>query len=451
MNYTFPKDFIWGVGGSAFQTEGAMLEDGKTMNIREAGFFAKDPREPFSDDRAPEVCCDFYHRYPEDLKMMSQLGIKMFRFSIAWSRIIPSKDAEPNQKAIDYYNKVIDCMIQNGITPFMDLFHSDLPLWVAEAGGIADPQFVSWYARYVEVCFRAFGDRVKYWCTVNEPMLTVYAAYQRGRLFPYIKDEALAFKATHHMILAHFEAVALLRNLWPDAKIGVVNNLSEGYCHSFLPEDIRAAELRTVSAFLFLDPMTKGQYPSELMVRPRVRGNISEKYEQELKEKFLPMDFCGINYYCPKALKYKENTVFGAESVRTPYPKDGYGFSTYAPGLFDALMRMQDRYGDLPIFITENGYAQKREDLSDMSLAPFHEDKERQTYIREHLRECGRAIRAGVNLQGYFYWSYMDSWEVRAGFGVPMGLVGVNFDTLERQPRESFYYYQEIIKNNMID
>ena len=451
MNYTFPKDFIWGVGGSAFQTEGAMLEDGKTLNIREAAFFAKDERDPFNDDRAPDVCCDFYHRYPEDLKMMSQLGVKMFRFSIAWSRIIPSKDAEPNQKAIDYYNSLIDCMIANGITPFMDLFHSDLPLWVAEAGGIADPEFVSRYARYAEVCFREFGDRVKYWCTVNEPMLTVFAAYHRGRLFPYIKDEVLAFKATHHMILAHYEAVRLLRSLWPDAKIGVVNNMSEGYSQNFDPKDIEAAELRTIAAFLFLDPMAKGHYPPELMARPRVRGNIPEKYEQELKEKFLPMDFCGINYYCPKALKYKEDTIFGAVPIPNPYPKDGYGFSSYAPGLFDALMRMQDRYEGLPIFITENGYAQKREDLSDMSLEPFHADKERQAYIREHLRECGRAIRAGVNLQGYFYWSYMDSWEVRAGFGVPMGLVGVNFDTLERKPRESFYYYEQIVKNNMID
>ena len=174
MNYRFPDDFVWGVGGSAFQMEGAMLEDGKTMNIREAAFHAEVRQETFLDPRAPDEYLDFYHNYKEDLKLFGQLSPVTFRYSIAWARIIPEKDAAPNQKGIDFYNKVIDEMLAQGITPFMDLFHSDLPLWVIEAGGIANPEFIQWYTRYAEICFREFGDRVKFWCTANEPSLSVF-------------------------------------------------------------------------------------------------------------------------------------------------------------------------------------------------------------------------------------------------------------------------------------
>ena len=201
MNYKFPDDFLWGVGSAAFQIEGAMLEDGKTLNVREASFFEKERRVKFADERGPAVCTDFYHRYPEDIKLIGELGAKVFRYSIAWTRIIPNKDGKVNQKGIDFYNKVIDEMIKNGITPFMDLFHSDLPLWLEEEGGIADDRFVQWYADYAEVCFKAFGDRVKWWSTVNEPKLSVYGAYAFAHMHPFKHDPVQAWKAVQNMNL----------------------------------------------------------------------------------------------------------------------------------------------------------------------------------------------------------------------------------------------------------
>lgn len=451
MNYQFPKDFMWGVGGSAFQMEGAMLEDGKTMNTREASFFAtEEPREKFRDPRSPAVGADFYHKYPEDIKLMGQLGPKVFRYSIAWARIIPSVDAEPNQKAIDFYNKVIDAMIAEGITPFMDLFHADLPLWVVEEGGIVDDRFVEWYTRYVTVCFKEFGDRVKWWSTVNEPMLMVFSPYSSARSMPFIKDQQQAFKATHNMILAHFSAVRALREISPDGKIGMVNNYCEVYPLSFEPEDVEACERRCAMYLTLMDPIVLGEYPKETRDYMNVKPYITEEMRQEIKEKFVPMDFGAINFYCPKFAQNDPTMVFGNAVKKVDMPRDAYGFVSYAPAMFDALVRLTERYDHLPLFISENGYTQFREPGT-MELDSFQHDQARIEYMREHIRSCARALKAGVNLKGYFYWSFMDSWEVQRGFEVPMGLVGVNFDTLERRPRDSFYYYQQVIKNNTID
>ena len=453
MNYKFPEDFMWGVGGSAFQMEGAMLEDGKTLNNREASFFSTEgPRENFRDPRSPAVGCDFYHKYPEDLKLMGELGPKVFRYSIAWSRIIPSKDAEPNQKAIDYYNDVINKMIEQGITPFMDIFHADLPLWVFEEGGLIDDRFVEWFTRYATVCFREFGDRVKYWSTVNEPMLMVFAPYSTARSIPFHTNQEEAFQATHNMILAHFSAVRALRKIVPDAKIGIVNNFAEVYSMNFDPEDMAACERRVAMYLTLLDPMIKAEYPPELVAYPNSAPYFTEKRKREIKEQFVPMDFIGMNCYTPKFSKNDPERLFGYGSVKVDHlPEDAYGFVSYAPGLFDALVRLDERYGGMPIFVTENGYTQKREDMNNMDLDQFQHDQARINYMREHIRACARALKQGVNLKGYFYWCFMDSWEVGLGFSVPMGVVGVNFDTLERRPRDSFYYYQQVIKNNMID
>jgi len=452
MNYRFPKDFMWGVGGSAFQMDGAMLEDGKTMNLHEAEFYSENRHVVFDDEREPNVCADFYHRYPEDLKLMSQLPGVAFRYSISWSRIIPAKDAPVNQKGVDFYNRLIDSMIENGITPFMDLYHSDLPQWVIDEGGIVSPEFIGWYIRYAEVCFREFGDRVKFWSTANEPVIGVFEAYANARSAPFEKDISRAMQATHNMILAHFEAVKLLRKLWPDAQIGMVNNVAENYCLSFKQEDMDAVARKNAYRLLFSDPIILGEYPKELVAYPPVGNYIPEAMRRQIKEKFVPMDFCGLNYYSPYFTRHGNKTLIGVENFTPDFvKKDGYGFNNYAPGMFDILYTLNERYHGMSMYITENGCAQLRESSSHIELEPFRHDVARQSYMREHIRECGRLLRAGVNLKGYFYWSFMDSWELRKGFLVPMGLVGVNFDTQERQPRDSFYYYQQILQNNMID
>ena len=449
-NFTFPEGFLWGVAGSAFQMEGGMREGGKCLNSPEATFYNPANAERFAGRRPPDMTCDFYHKYPEDLALFKELGVKVFRFSIAWSRIIPAIDAEPNQAGIDFYNRVIDEMLKNDMVPFFDLFHSDLPQWVKDNGGIANPEFSNWYLRYAEVCLREFGDRVKYWCTVNEPKLNVYGPY--ARVVGATDEEiATAITATQNMLRAHFGTVKLLRQLWPEGKIGSVHNASETYCRSFDPKDIVAAERFWASQWVFLDPMVLGHYPEELLTWPTVANQIPEAYRKELEEMFMPMDFYGLNYYCPNHARAGERTHFGTAGFTTELPADAYPFLTYAPALEDLLLNLNERYNGLATIITENGYTYRREDEWDTDMESFQHDIERELYIREHLRSCGRAIRAGVNLQGYFYWSAMDCWEGGRGYTCPMGLVGINFDTLERIPRDSYYYYQKVVKNNMVD
>lgn len=453
MNYSFPKDFYWGVASSAFQAEGATFEGGKSLNVREWCFHHPEYGKRFQDQLGPERI-DFYHRYPEDLDLFQEMGCKMFRFSIQWARIIPSKGAQPNQEGIDYYNDLINQMVERGITPFMDLWHSDLPIWVFDNGGLLTPEFIDLFVSYAEVCFREFGDRVKFWSTVNEPKLNVYGAYAHGHGYPYGHDVGQAMLATHHMIIAHYRCVKLLRKMWPDAKIGSVHNTGEAYSRSFDPVDIAAAKRHWAMQLVLSDPMILGKYPDEMMEFEPMRKHITDEMLKQMEEEFIPMDFLGCNNYCPTHVRYSTDekaSAYGTKGFATPdLEADAYGFRNYGPALFDILMNFKDRYNNIMIFVTENGYTDRREDL-DADLADYQHDVKRQLYLREHIRNCGRAIRAGVNLAGYLYWSATDVWESSMGYGYPMGLIAVDLKNQKRIPRDSYYYYQQIIRNNMID
>jgi len=451
MILKFPKDFIWGAACSAVQMEGAIFEDGRTLSGGEANFFDPHPEAKPQDDRSPERGVDYYHKFREDHELFSQLGLKMFRFSISWSRICPTIDGTPNQKGIDHYNELIDDMIAKGITPFFDLWHCDLPDWVIKNGGIVDDRFFGWFTHYAEICFREFGDRIKYWSTINESKLNVYGVYAHAHDAPFMRNEDLAMKATHNAIIAHYEIVRMLHEMWPDAKIGSIHNAGACYPATFSKEDQEAAVRHSAMQLLLLDPMMKGEYPPEMVNFPGMSKYFTPERIAELREKFVPQDFYGINYYCPATIAYGEDSAYKTRWVATDLPSDAYGFTTYAPGLYDLLLELNVRYNGAPVLITENGYTYRRKDVYKMNLEDYQHDPERISYIREHIRECSRAIEAGVNLKGYFYWSIMDCWELAMGFGYPMGLIGVDLDTLERIPRDSFYYYQQIIKNNAVN
>jgi len=285
---------------------------------------------------------------------------------------------------------------------------------------------------------------------VNEPKLTIYGPYSFARSAPYIRDEALALKSTHNMLIAHFRCVKILHEMWPDAQIGAVNNAGKCYSMSFEAEHIEAADRHGAMQLLFLDPMLLGTYPKEALEYEGVGKYISEEMVAQLKSEFVPMDFYGINCYCPMFIRAGGTSADGTTYYKPDVPCDEYGFHTYAPAMFDLLMDLKDRYGDVPVYITENGYTCRR-NVETMEVENDLNDTARINYIREHLRAARRAIRAGVNLKGYYYWSVMDCWEGSMGYGYPMGLIAVNFDTLERTPRDSFYYYQTVISHNMVD
>ncbi len=448
--FTFPKDFVWGAACSAFQMEGGAYEGGKSESHYEHSFRDPETKTKYQDNRSPDVSSDFYHKYPEDIKMIKELGLKSFRFSFAWTRICPDISGKPNKEGIDFYHRVLDEMIDQGIEPMFDLFHSDLPQWVLDNGGIVDERYVDWFTNYAEVCFREFGSKVKIWNTVNEPKLSVYGSYAWGRYAPYKKDPALALKATHNMMLAHYRCVKMLHEMWPDAKIGAVNNA--GKCHSmnFNEEDMDAADRHFAMQFLFLDPMLLGEYPKEMMAYPKMAQFVTPEMVEELKREFVPMDFYGINYYNPNFIRKGTESAYDSTWFEAGWEKDAYGFPTYGPGMLDLLLELRDRYGDVPIYITENGYTYRRNVETMTVIGDDIHDNKRCDYIREHLRAIWRAIKVGINVKGYYYWSVMDCWEGTMGYGYPMGLISVNFDTLERTPRDSYYYYQDIIKHNMV-
>ena len=446
-DFKFPEDFMWGAACSAFQLEGGRFEGGKTDSINEHNFYDPRTMNNYADRIPPDVGADFYHRYPEDIALMKELGIDSFRFSFAWSRICPDVTDKPNQAGIDFYNKVIDTLIENGITPFFDLFHSGLPQWIEENGGIKSPDFVDHFVNYARICFENFGDRVKYWSTVNEPLLTVYGSYANGRFKPYEKSVPYAMEAVTNMIIAHFRSVKILRELWPDAKIGAVHCQSGMYPARPDDEgDVKESIMGSHFMNLLLEPMAIGKYPD--ILNDEIRGAITDDMVKRIKEEFVPMDFHGANIYSSNFTQSKENTEkYGPFS--SGYPRDAYGFTAYPRGLYDRVKFLNDRYPDLDIYITENGYTYKR-DVSNLDVSGELHDDKRIEYIKNHIKECENAVKDGLKLKGYYYWSALDCWEGVKGYGFPMGLVAVNFDTKERFKRDSFYYYQKVIKDNCI-
>lgn len=450
MNFPFPKDFLFGSACSACQIEGAAFEDGKTANAFDH-YSRTEQVERFAGD-LPDVCADFYHHYRDDIKLMKEMGLKAFRFSIAWARICPDGPDSLNQKGIDYYNDMIDALVENDIVPMFDLFHCDLPMWVTEKGGIANREFIDWFVSYAKICFENFGDRVKLWSTVNEPSINVFGSYASKANAPFLEDLPLALKACHHMLLAHYECVKLYHSMNLPGKIGAVNHIVPYYTDSLDPKDeAAAARARDYYSGWWLEPMMKGVYPANVVCYPYIADKMPENYAKELADAFVPMDFIGINYYGPGFVKYKEDGKLDyAGYSEAGLPTDAYGFPCYPQGLFDTVMFLKRQYPGVELYITENGIAVKRE--GDKIAPTSVNDAYRITYMRDHLREVSKCITAGANLKGYFNWTIMDTYEGYAGgFDFDFGLIAINYETLERTPRDSFYYYKKIIESGRVE
>lgn len=446
MNFKFPKGFLFGAACSACQIESGCKEGGKGLDVGEYGF--KIYTEKFLGGD-PSNSADFYHKYPEDIKKMKELGLNSFRFSISWSRIYPNGPEEVCQAGLDYYSDMIDKLKAEGMVVFFDLFHCDLPYWVMEMGGILDPRFIDWFAVYAETCFKALGDKVDYWCTVNEPSINCMAAYAYASNAPFMKDMNLAIKACHNMILAHYKAVRIYKSLGFGGKIGAVIHVEPVYAVSMDEKDEQAAERRM--AFYsgwWLDPMFKGHYPEILMEYPYITEKLPAGFADDLKDNFIENDYIAVNYYSPSFVKYVDNGELYYELVKNEkLPGDDYGFMIYPQGLFDTVAHLNDTYPGKDIIITENGIGIKKWG----NYEEERKDEYRIDYIREHLREVSRACRAGIPLKGYFHWSIMDTNELYAGgYQFMFGLNQVNYETLERIPRDSWYFYQQIIKQDRI-
>ena len=464
MNTIFPENFLWGASSSAFQIEGAWQEDGKGMSVADFNSFKKSEIQADT-----KIAADFYHNFESDIDLMKELGMKTYRFSIAWTRIIPDGDGKINQKGIDFYNKVINKLIENNIEPFVTLYHFDLPFALVEKyNGWESRETVYAYERFAKICFKEFGDRVKYWQPHNEHNLIVRVE-ERINIYeekdPYKIDKMRA-QMDYNLCLAHALAVNACHEMIEGGKIGAAVSSSVTYPLTCKPEDVYAARMNdNFKVYYMLDMHKYGEYPGYYIKYLKER-NIMPYTEESDKEilKSAKMDFLAINYYrtnCAEALPADEKHPFGTREGTVDFSMYGlfkmsmnpnlsateYGAAIDPSGLRVALNEYWQRYR-LPIIITENGLG-----TPDVLENGRVHDEYRIDYLKSHINACALAIEDGVEMLGYCPWSFMDLLSSAQGFRKRYGLVYTNRTDhdilgLERIKKDSFYWYKEIIASN---
>lgn len=455
----FPEDFIWGSATSSYQIEGSATLGGRRWSIWDA--HAHTPGRTVNNEHG-DVACDHYNRYREDVKLMADMGLKAYRFSISWSRIQPDGRGEVNQEGIAFYSNLIDELLKYNITPWVTLYHWDLPLALhMEKDGWLNPEIADHFAQYADICFKHFGDRVKKWITLNEPWVVSIMGYAEGVFAPGRKSKDEPYLVAHQLLRSHGKAVKLYREKYQNTQkglIGITNNCDWREPLTDKPEDIGAAQ-RALEFFLgwFADPIYFGDYPA--VMRERL-GSRLPQFTKEDKEMILgSSDFFGLNHYstllasnAPIGLP-AENKVYGNGGIfedqrvqLTADPKwktTAMEWPVVSWGCQKLLEWIKDRYGNPPLYITENGCA-----FADELIQGQIDDTDREEFLNAYLTACHTAIGNGVNLKGYFVWSFMDNFEWASGYSKRFGIHYVDYKTLERTPKNSALWFKEAIKNN---
>jgi beta-glucosidase len=436
----FPSDFIWGCAASSYQIEGAVHEDGRGECIWER--FSRTPGKVRNGDTG-EVACDHYYRYPEDLALMKRLGFSAYRFSISWARIIPDGKGVVNKAGLDFYDRLVDEMLEQGLRPFATLYHWDMPQALEDVGGWSNPQIVEWFARYSDTASRVLGDRVKDWMTLNEPWCTAILGYQLGIHAPGVRDFKRAYHAAHHLLLAHGASVPVLRANVPNARVGIALNPSPELPASGSYEDRYVARLADASINRwYLDPVFKGSYPGDFLALAEVQQALEGVTISDISKANPPIDFLGINYYTYHTLEYNVAAPLLPTFVPPTQPDyTAMGWTIAAPYLTGWLVQLNNEYKPKAIYITENGAA--FDDPAPMNGVV--EDPRRVAYIRDHTNAVHAAALAGVPMAGYFVWSFMDNFEWAEGYDKRFGIVHVDFQTQQRTPKRSALFMQELM------
>jgi beta-glucosidase len=438
----FPEGFLWGAATSAYQIEGSPLADGAGPSIWQR--FSHSPGRTH-EGQTGDVACDHYRRFRDDVRLMAELGLNAYRFSIAWSRVLPEGTGRVNAPGLGFYDRLIDALLEHGITPNATLYHWDLPAALDDRGGWLNRDVAGWFADYARLVFRTLGDRVPMWATLNEPWVVTDGGYLHGALAPGHRNLFEAPIATHNLMRAHGVAVQAYR---AEAKerIGLVVNLEPKVPATDRPEDLEAT--RRADAYMnrqYLDPVFLGSYPAELAA---IFGEAWPKHSAEDMALIRqPIDFLGINYYTRGVTKHDPSHLpVQNGAVRQPdHTYTETGWEVHAPALTDVLLWVRDRYGALPLYITENGaafYDPPR------PVDGVVDDPLRVAYYRDHLRAAHDAIRQGVDLRGYFAWSLLDNYEWSLGYTKRFGIVHVDFATQRRTPKASARFYSRVIASN---
>ena len=426
-----PGKLAWGVCSSALQTEGGLLEDGRGESIWDQVKGGKPPR-------GPEPAADSYHRWREDVELLRGLGVSDYRFSVSWPRVLPAGTGATNAKGLDYYSRLVDALLEAGITPWVCLHHWDLPSAVQEDGGWIVRETVPKFVDYAGVVFRRLGDRVRNWAPLNEPNIVAYAGYATGVFAPGIATEQAYYAATHHQNLA--QGLALKFLLAADHNAGPILSLQPARPATSNAEDITAAGLQDlVLNRAFLDPLLNAKYPSWLAERiaPLVKTD-------DLAVIAVRPSFIGVNYYGPQYRRFQVAAPFANEGIESPptVPHTGFDEIIDPHGLTEVLLHLHRAYDAPALVVTENGASFP--DAIDASGSVV--DMQRTDYLIKHVNAVRDAIKSGAPVTGYFIWSLLDNWEWTAGYDQRFGLVYVDFETGRRTPKASYDWYRKLVR-----
>ncbi|WP_084958565.1 GH1 family beta-glucosidase [Thermoactinospora rubra] len=453
----FPTDFVWGAATSAYQIEGAVTADGRGTSIWDV-FVTKPGRVIGGDDAT--VAVDHYNRYREDVKIMAELGLTAYRFSVAWPRVQPTGSGPVNQRGLDFYRRLVDELLAHGIEPWVTLYHWDLPQELEERGGWPARETAYCFADYAQAVHGALGDRVRNWSTVNEPWCAAFLGYASGEHAPGRREPANAVRAAHHLNLAHGLAVQAMRAQGHDSRIAGTVNLYAVSPQTGSEADLDAARrIDGLQNRFFLDALLKGAYPQDVLDDLGAVTALDFIAEGDLRTISSPIDLLMVNYYSRFTVSGRPGgrASAAAAPVETGSPWVGsehvsfvnggrpvtaMGWEIDEPGLVEILTRVAREYPSIPMVISENGAAFDDELTADDAV----HDAERTAYFEAHLRACHEAIAAGVPLQGYFAWTLMDNFEWAWGYGKKFGLVYVDRATMRRVPKDSARWYAETIR-----
>jgi beta-glucosidase len=431
--WTWPPTFVWGVSTSAFQIEGATREDGRGPSVWDT--YGASGRVANHD--TGDVACDHYHRYPEDIALMRGLGVRAYRFSVAWSRVLPQGRGAANEAGLAFYDRLVDALLEAGIEPWLCLYHFDLPQALDDLGGWAVRDSAGWFADYATLVGRRYGDRVKRFATINEPSIFTLFGYALGGAAPDATSVSTLRRAIHNVNLAHGAAVDALRVLVAQASIGAIHNVQS--CLPATPTDADAADL--LGAYwnaAFPDPQCLGHYPSRLVevMEPYVRPG-------DLARICRPLDWFGLNHYSPIYAAANPNSPLGvalgagpADVSQTPI-----GWPIMPEALRETLHQVHNRYR-LPIYVTENGLGAHDVPDADGKI----DDTSRIEFLSGYIEAVRRAIAEGIDVRGYFVWSLLDNFEWASGYAVRFGLVHVDYPTQKRTAKASYFWYADLIK-----
>jgi len=437
----FPNDFLWGVATSAYQVEGSTLADGAGPNI-----WHRFSREPgmIVGDATGDIACDHYHRYEEDVALMADLGIGAYRFSIAWARLLPKGRGRMNAKGLGFYDRLVDKLLEHKILPFITLYHWDLPLALEDKGGWLNDDTAKWFGDYADLTYRAFADRVPYWMTINEPAVVMEKGYVLGVYAPGHRNAAEAPQVARNLMRAHGYAVQAYRDRG-DGAIGIAVNIQPKYPATESAADLAAAQRANAWRNLqFLDAILLGKVPDEL---PVMFGRDWRGFsDDDLKLINQPIDYVGVNYYTRVVVgDDAEALPLRAKRVEQQALSTLIGWEIYPGGLVESLRTISERYGRIPMYITECGAAFKDPIADDGQDVP---DPERVEFLRNHIQAAHRAIEADVDLRGFFVWSLMDNFEWNSGYTMPFGIVQVDFETQRRTVKSSGRFYADVVRTN---